>query len=84
MLAMQYSSYDASSGMALVYKRADVKDSEYTVKLNGLVSDAVYSVYDYDSPENVFEMTGEELMNSGIKLTLPEGEKAFIIMFSIK
>lgn len=84
MLAMQYSSYDASRGMALVYKRADVKDSEYTVKLNGLVSDAVYSVYDYDSPENVFEMTGEELMNSGIKLTLPEGEKAFIIMFSIK
>ena len=84
MLAMQYSSYDASSGMALVYKRADVKDSEYTVKLKGLISDAVYSVYDYDSPENVFEMTGEELMNSGIKLTLPEGEKAFIIMFSIK
>ena len=84
MLAMQYSSYDAGSGMALVYKRADVKDSEYTVKLNGLISDAVYSVYDYDSPENVFEMTGEELMNSGIKLTLPEGEKAFIIMFSIK
>lgn len=84
MLAMQYSSYDASSGMALVYKRADVRDSEYTVKLNGLISDAVYSVYDYDSPKNVFEMTGEELMNSGIKLTLPEGEKAFIIMFSIK
>ncbi|MBQ5825361.1 MAG: alpha-galactosidase [Clostridia bacterium] len=84
MLAMQYSSYDASRGMALVYKRADVKDSEYTVKLNGLVSDAVYSVYDYDSPENVFEMTGEELMSNGIKLTLPEGEKAFIIMFSEK
>lgn len=84
MLAMQYSSYDASNGMALVYKRADVKDSEYTVKLNGLISDAVYSVYDYDSPENVFEMTGEELMNSGIKLTLPEGEKAFIIMFNAK
>jgi hypothetical protein len=29
-------------------------------------------------------MTGEELMKKGIKLTLPEGEKAFIIMFSIK
>ena len=84
MLAMQYSSYDAGSGMALVYKRADVVSGEFTVKLNGLVPDAVYSVYDYDSPENVFEMTGEELMNSGIKLTLPEGEKAFIIMFSAK
>ncbi len=84
MLAMQYSSYDAKNGMALVYKRADVKDSEYTVKLNGLVPDAAYSVYDYDSPENVFEMTGGELMNSGVKLNLPEGEKAFIIMFNLK
>lgn len=84
MLAMQYSDYDAASGMALVYKRADVKDSEFNVKLNGLVADAVYRVYDYDSPENVFEMTGEELMNSGVKLTLPEGEKAFIIMFNLK
>ncbi len=84
MLAMQYSSYNADSGMALVYKRADVNDSEYTVKLNGLIDDAVYSVYDYDSPENVFEMTGEELMTQGIKLSLPEGEKAFIIMFTAK
>ncbi len=84
MLAMQYSDYNAQSGMALVYKRADVKDSEYTVKLNGLDFDTVYSVYDYDSPENMFEMTGAELMNTGIKLTLPEGEKAFIIMFAAK
>ncbi len=84
MLAMQYSDYSAENGMALVYKRADVKDSEYTVKLNGLDREAVYSVYDYDKPEEVFEMTGNELMSDGIKLTLPEGEKAFIIMFSVK
>ncbi len=84
MLAMQYSDYSAQSGMALVYKRANVKDSEYTVKLNGLSADTVYSVYDYDSPESVFEMTGKELMTQGIRLSLPEGEKAFIIMFSKK
>lgn len=82
MLAMQYSDYSAQNGMALVYKRADVKDSEYTVRLNGLKSDTVYSVYDYDKPEEIFEMTGSELMTNGIKLSLPEGEKAFIIMFS--
>lgn len=84
MLAMQYSDYSAQSGMALVYKRSDVTDSEYTVKLNGLSAETIYTVYDYDSPEKVFEMTGNELMTNGIKLNLPEGEKAFIIMFSAK
>ncbi|MBO5421763.1 MAG: alpha-galactosidase [Clostridia bacterium] len=84
MLAMQYSDYSAQSGMALVYKRADVTDSEYTVKLNGLSAETVYRVYDYDSPENVSEITGDELMTKGITLNLPEGEKAFIIMFSAK
>ena len=34
--------------------------------------------------ENIFEMTGTQLMTNGIRLTLPEGEKAFIIMFSAK
>lgn len=84
ILAMQYSDYSAQNGMALVYKRADVTESEYTVRLNGLDADTVYSVYDYDTPENVFELTGEKLMSEGIKLELPEGEKAFIIMFSAK
>ncbi|MBR6531857.1 MAG: alpha-galactosidase [Clostridia bacterium] len=84
MLAMQYSDYSAQNGMALVYKRADVTDIEYTVRLNGLMAGTIYSVYDYDKPEEVFEMTGNELMTEGIKLSLPEGEKAFIIMFSAK
>ena len=84
MLAMQYSDYAAQNGMALIYKRADVTDSEYTVRLNGLDPEAVYKVYDYDSPEKVLELTGENLMSDGIRLTLPEGEKAFIIMFSSK
>ncbi len=82
MLAMQYSDYSARSGMALVYKRADVTQTEYTVKLNGLNADTVYSVYDYDKPETVLRKTGKELMTDGITLTLPEGEKAFIIMFN--
>ena len=82
VLAMQYSDYSASSGMALVYKRADVTDTEYTVKLNGLSPDSIYSVYDYDLPENTVKMSGRELMENGITLSFPEGEKAYIIMFS--
>ena len=82
MLAMQFSSKDALSGTALIYKRAKVTDAEYTVKLNGLISDKTYSVYDIDTPETVYTLSGEELMNNGLKLNLPEGEKAIILMFA--
>ena len=82
ILAMQYSTKDAKSGEALVYKRAEVKDTEYTLKLNGLLQDSVYNVYDFDNPEKIYTMTGEELMTNGMKLSLPDGEKAMIIMFS--
>ncbi len=82
MLAMQYSTEDALSGTALVYKRADVKDTEYNVKLNGLISSQTYNVYDTDYPETVYSLTGEELMNEGITLNLPDGEKAIILMYN--
>ncbi len=84
ILAMQYSSYDARSGEALIYKRADVNENEYTLKLNGLYENTVYTVYDFDNPEKIYEMTGKSLMNDGLKLLLPEGEKAIIVMFSAK
>ncbi|MBO5858714.1 MAG: alpha-galactosidase [Clostridia bacterium] len=82
--AMQYSSEDALSGTAFIYKREKVKDSEYTVVLNGLVSTATYNVYDFDNPEKIYTLTGEELMNDGFTINLPEGEKAIILMFSAK
>ena len=84
ILAMQYSDDEAENGCALVYKRKDVKDTEYILKLNGLNSNMEYEVYDIDNPETVYTMTGEELMYEGLKLQLPEGEKAFVIMFSAK
>lgn len=84
MLAMQFSSRDASNGTALIYKRAEVAADEYTVKLNGLLQSEVYNVYDIDKPETVYTISGEKLMNDGITLELPEGEKAIILMFSVQ
>ena len=81
MLAMQFSTEDALSGTALVYKRAEVTDTEYTVKLNGLIPSQTYNVYDIDYPETIYTLSGEKLMNNGITLNLPEGEKAMILMF---
>ncbi len=81
MLAMQFSTEDASSGMALIYKRANVTDTEYTLFLNGLKTATEYKLYDIDNPDKVYTMEGIELMNYGLTLPLPEGEKAMIIMF---
>ena len=81
MLAMQFSTEDASSGMALIYKRANVTDTEYTLFLNGLKTATEYKIYDIDNPDKVYTMEGIELMNYGLTLPLPEGEKAIIIMF---
>lgn len=82
MHAMQFSTYDALAGTALIYKRAEVKDTEYTVKLNGLITSKTYNVYDVDNPEKVYSMTGKKLMEEGLKIKLPEGEKAIILMFN--
>ncbi len=84
ILAMQYSTEDALSGTALVYKRLNVKDKEYTVKFNGLVPGASYDVYDYDNPEKIYTKTGKDLMNEGLTLCLPEGEKCIILMYNAK
>ncbi len=84
MHAMQFSTDDAKEGTVLVYKRADVNDKEYTVKLNGLIPDATYVVHNVDEVEKEYTLTGSQLMNDGFKIDLPDGEKAIILMFSAK
>lgn len=82
MHAMQFSSDDGLSGTAFIYKRVEVNSNEYTVKLNGLVPSQTYGIYDIDSPETIHTLTGEKLMNEGLTLSLPEGEKAIFLMFN--
>ncbi len=82
MLAMQFSTEDAQQGTALIYKREKVSDKEYTVKLNGLMGEKTYKIYDIDTPDKIYTLTGNELMNDGLTLPLPEGRKAIILMFS--
>ena len=84
MHAMEFINEDATAGTALIYKRANVKDTEYTVKLNGLITSETYEIYDIDNPKQVHKLSGEELMNKGLTLSLPEGQKAIILMFSAK
>ena len=82
-LAMQFDE-DATEGMALIYKRENVSEDNYTLKLNGLDPEKTYVLYDYDNPEATFEMTGKDLMENGKELTIPEAPKAVIIIYKAK
>ncbi len=82
ILAMQYGKNDGSNGMALVYKRASVTDTSYTVVFNALNPDATYSVYNYDTPDQISQISGKDLMESGIEVEIIEAPKAEIIMYS--
>lgn len=84
MMAMQYSTEDGKAGTAFIYKRINVNETEYTVKLNGLIPEQIYNVYDIDAPETVHTLTGEELMTEGMNIPLPEGQKAIILMYNAK
>ena len=84
MHAMQFSTEDATEGTALIYKRENVHSKEYTVKLNGLIENATYEIYDIDNPEEKKQLTGEQLMSEGYKISLPDGAKAVVLMFKTK
>ena len=82
--AMEFVNEEATAGTVLIYKRANVKDTEYTVYLNCLKTATDYKIYDIDNPEKVYTMEGIKLMNYGLTIPLPEGQKAIILMFEAK
>lgn len=79
-LAMQFDE-NAAEGMALIYKRENVADNKYTLKLNGLDPDKTYELYDYDNPEAKITLTGEKLMSDGYEITINDTPKAVIMLY---
>ena len=80
-LAMQFDD-NAEEGMALIYKRENVKENTYHLVLNGLESDTLYEVYDYDFPEIKYQKTGKQLMTGGMDITINDTPKAVIILYN--
>lgn len=80
-LAMQFDT-DAQEGMALIYKRENVKENTYHLVLNGLESETVYEFYDYDFPEAKQQKTGKQLMSEGIDITINDTPKAVIVLYN--
>ncbi|MBP3446009.1 MAG: alpha-galactosidase [Clostridia bacterium] len=79
-LAMQFDD-NAAEGMALIYKREDVTDNTYLLKLNGLDPDKNYELYDYDNPDAKTILSGEKLMSDGYEITINDTPKAVIMLY---
>lgn len=77
--AMQYG--DEEKGFAVIYKRQNVAEDSLNFSLSGLAPGAMYSVYDYDSPENVSVYSGAELMNNALTVPFATGSQAIIIEY---
>lgn len=82
--AMQYDKDNGGEGAALIYKRENVTENKYTLKLNGLKPDKTYVLYDYDLPDVKYEMAGSELMTKGIELIIKDTPKAAIVIYKAK
>lgn len=78
-LAMQFGNED--EGAAIIYRRENCKNSNYTLKLNGLEPDTEYQLYDIDLPDTVYTLKGSQLMSDGLKLTVSEAPKAMVVMY---
>ena len=81
----QATQYDVDGeGFAVIYKRENVEEDSFTLKLNGLDPNKTYEYYNFDRPEDKRDMRGDELMANGIELRIPETPKAVIIMYGEK
>ena len=80
-LAMQFG--DENEGIALIYKRDNVTDSEYRLVMNGLSPEKSYTVYDFDGVIPSVTKTGDELMSEGITLQINDTPKAVIMQYSV-
>lgn len=78
--AMQFG--DGGEGVALIYRRENVESPEYRLVLNGLSPEKQYELRDYDGNTVITRMSGSELMNEGVTLTVSTAPKAMIILYS--
>ena len=77
--AMQYGT--EQEGMALIYKRENVTETSYTLRLNGLEPEAVYTVWDYDAPQARQTVSGSRLMDTGVTVSVQDAPKAVIMLY---
>jgi hypothetical protein len=72
------------AGVVQAFRRAQSIYESARFKLRGLEADARYTVTNLDEPESVKELTGRELMETGLLVTAPTLPSALILVYQQK
>jgi alpha-galactosidase len=79
-MSWQYDRPELGEGMIAAFRRAECAEPTITLKLRGLEPDARYTLTDLDSTAS-HEMTGRELMDSGLTITTDKPAVAKMIVY---
>lgn len=82
-MAWQFNRPEVGTGMVQAFRRPDSLYESIRVKLQGLDNDAVYTVTNLDIPGST-EMSGRELGEKGLLVTIPERRAAALITYKKK
>jgi len=82
-MAWQFDRPERSDGLIQAFRRAACKDNAIRVNLHSLEPDAVYIVADHDVAGTT-EMTGRELMETGLTIAVKDQPGAAVITYRKK
>jgi alpha-galactosidase len=83
-MAWQFDRPEAGEGFVQVFRRADSVYEAGRFKLQGLDPEARYKVRDQDQPEALRELSGRELMEKGLLVTLDRRPGAAILTYRVR
>jgi alpha-galactosidase len=83
LMAWQFDRPDLSAGVIQAFRRRECPYVTAQFRLRGLEPDAPYVVSDLDS-DQLRQMTGRELMDKGLLITLPDRPSAALITYKKK
>jgi alpha-galactosidase len=79
-MAWQFDCSDLGEGMVQVFRRADSFYESACFKLNGLDPDAKYTIINFDLSDKII-MTGKELMEKGLPITITDQPGAVVSVY---
>ena len=80
-MAWQFHRPDLGGGFIQAFRRPDSLYESARLRLQGLAPEAKYTVADMDTPGKTRELSGNELMNPGLLVTLPSRPAAVTIVY---
>ena len=79
-MAWQFDRPDRAAGLIQAFRRPDCPNVSAQYKLRSLDPDARYTIADLDTDQHT-QMTGRELMEHGLLITIPEAPGAALITY---